>query len=71
VDTLDSYKSLLSLNKREEPEKIEDIGNNGTARTFVLTLKSYIGSGLLSMPFAFLQGSAATARSHRSAKALR
>jgi len=37
-------------------EKIEDVGNNSTLGTFVLTLKSYIGSGILGLPFAFLQG---------------
>jgi hypothetical protein len=39
-----------------ETQKIEDVGNNSTLGTFILTLKSYIGSGILGLPFAFLQG---------------
>jgi hypothetical protein len=43
---------------RTTPRKIEDVGTNGSFWTFVLTTKTYLGSGLLSLPYAFAQGSA-------------
>lgn len=40
----------------EENQKIEDRANNSDLRTFILTIKAYVGSGVMGLPYAFLQG---------------
>jgi Transmembrane amino acid transporter protein len=51
---------VASVDAEEEEEGnrgiVEDRGTGGTFGSFWLILKSYVGSGLLGMPFAFLQG---------------
>lgn len=49
---------LLVNHDENEPllkRKIEDVGNNSPLFTLFLLLKSFVGAGIMSMPFAFLK----------------
>jgi len=45
-----------SVRNSRGSHKIEDVGSNGELWTAMLVFKSYIGAGILSLPYAFAQG---------------